>query len=125
MNQGSILIVDNNQTLRETLRGYLAGKGYDVLLCNDGHSALSMVATATFDIVLSDYEMPEMDGAELVRRMRELHVRAYLIGISVADRGREFLEAGADQFIRKDQLITALANTIEERCREEITRSLY
>lgn len=114
MNQGSILIVDDNQTLRDTLRGYLAEKGYDVLLCSDGPSALGMVATATFDIVLADYEMPEMDGAELVRRMREQHVRAYLIGFSVADKERLFLEAGADRFIRKDRLLESLASVVDK-----------
>lgn len=114
MNQGTILIVDDNQTLRDTLRRYLAGIGYDVLVCSDGPSALGMVATATFDIVLADYEMPEMDGAELVRRMREQHVRAYLIGFSVEDKERLFMEAGADKFIRKDQLTAALATTIRK-----------
>lgn len=44
---------------------------------------------------------------------------------SIADKEKEILEAGADQFIRKDQFIAALATAIEERCREEITRSLH
>ena len=125
MAQGTILLVDDNQTILNTLRGYLVQKGYEVLLCTNARTALSMATTVSFDIMLTDYQMPEMDGAELIRRMRARHVRAYLIGFSVADKERLFLEAGADQFIRKDQLLTALATTIEERCREEVTRSLH
>lgn len=115
MDLGAILIVDDDQAMLDTLRGYLEHRGYEVLLCRSSRSALGMAATAMFDVILTDYHMPEMDGAELIRRMRERRVRAYLIGFSVADKERSFLEAGADKFIRKDQLLAALATAMEER----------
>ena len=92
-------------------------KGYDVIFCKDGPCALSMVSAASFDIVLTDYQVPGMDGAEVIRRMRQQHVHAYFIGISVIDREKVFLEAGADRFILKEQLLAALATTIDAQAK--------
>lgn len=66
-----ILVVDDNQALRENLAEALTLEGFDVAAASDGPRALAMLeADATFGVVLLDLVMPGMDGRELVSRIR-------------------------------------------------------
>lgn len=66
----SILAVDDSPSLRMAVRAALTGAGYDVIEACDGVDALGKAATARFDMVITDLNMPNMDGLTLIRELR-------------------------------------------------------
>jgi len=67
----SILVVDDNEEVRTFLAEALRESGHDILLCDDGRAALDILADRKFDLLILDYAMPGLDGAEVARRVRE------------------------------------------------------
>ena len=101
-----VLVVDDSFIARELLRSILASSGYDVHTAHDGLDALNSVRNERFDIVLSDIDMPEMDGLDLIRAMkldkslRDIPVILISSKFEEADQKRG-MEAGADAYIVK------------------------
>lgn len=65
-----ILLVEDERALRKVMELVLQGEGYDVMTANNGREALALLAQSRPDLIISDFVMPEMDGGELVRRVR-------------------------------------------------------
>lgn len=103
---GRLLVVDDALTVRELQRTILERAGFDVTVAIDGIEALTHLENDVFDLVLTDVEMPRMDGFALTERIRahpSLGNVAVLILTSLAsdtDR-RRGMEAGADGYIVK------------------------
>ncbi len=70
-NRGTILLVDDNHDYNDATRLLLSSEGFQVTSAYDGEEALSILADKTFDLVLLDYRMPGMDGADVVRKLRK------------------------------------------------------
>lgn len=68
---GTILIVEDERVLREALASLLESEGYTVFKAANGREAYELVIERPVDVVLSDVRMPEMDGMELLRRLRQ------------------------------------------------------
>ena len=86
------------------LEAVLVPRGYDVVSANDGKRALEVVASAKPDLVLLDVMMPQPDGYEVCRRLREVEETAVLPVIMVTASATEktkAIEAGADDLIAK------------------------
>jgi CheY-like chemotaxis protein len=66
-----ILIVDDDDDVRTSLRRILERAGYGVLECANGHEALQVLAAAHPDLIITDVYMPEMDGIEFLLALRE------------------------------------------------------
>jgi putative two-component system response regulator len=101
-----VLIVDDDEIARDLLSEALIGAGYEVSAAKDGREALEILRTGVFRLVISDWEMPEMSGLELCRRIRERHFSSYVYIMLVTSRDGtdnvvEGLSAGADDFITK------------------------
>jgi CheY-like chemotaxis protein len=69
--KGSILIIDDDMALRSMLEMALQNEGYHVVGANDGQEGLAMLETLQPDVVLSDIMMPNMDGVEMFRLIKE------------------------------------------------------
>ena len=66
-----ILFVDDSETQRLSLRMSLSLRGFEVILAEDGQEAWGIFQTKEFNAVLTDYDMPHMDGLELIQRIRK------------------------------------------------------
>jgi CheY-like chemotaxis protein len=65
----TILLVDDEKKMRETLRAILEQEGYHVVLAADGQQALHL-CDSSLDLVITDAKMPNMDGTELLRELK-------------------------------------------------------
>src|SRR5579862_3954814 len=77
-----ILCVDDNEQELSVLKFMLATNGYRVISANNGHDAIGLFADTAVDLVLSDYAMPQMNGDQLVTRLKSIaaHVPMILLG---------------------------------------------
>lgn len=101
-----VLIVDDDEIALDLLDNTLSRAGHTVFAARDGREALELVRTGEFPLVISDWEMPGMDGLELCRRIRTRHYGGYTYVILLTShRSKKYvvqgLEAGADDFITK------------------------
>lgn len=117
-----IIVVDDEQSLRQVLEMVFREEGYDVRTAFNGIQALDLLGEAPADVVLTDVRMPDMDGIELLRRLRD---RDPDIGVvlmtahSSVETARDAFKLGADDFIEKpfdlEELKVIIAKTIEKR----------
>ncbi|HMG86581.1 MAG TPA: response regulator transcription factor [Terracidiphilus sp.] len=100
----TVLIVDDERSIRLSLRTILSGLGFVIIEAARGEEALALARTAQFDAVLLDINMPGMGGIEVCRMMRKNSTRLPIIMLTVQgseDRKVEALDAGADDYITK------------------------
>jgi len=98
-----ILAVDDEPQITRVLRTALTAHGYDVRVAHDGESALEMMKDWRADLVVTDLAMPNIDGVELCRRIRQKS-EIPIIVLSVRDQDKtkiEALDAGADDYVTK------------------------
>lgn len=119
-----VLVVDDSLTVRELVRKLISSKGYDVEIAVDGMDGWNAVRTGSYDLVVTDVDMPRMDGVELVNRIKKdprLNSLPVMI-VSYKDREEDRqrgLEAGADYYLTKgsfhdETLLRALNDLIGE-----------
>ncbi len=102
----SILAVDDSASMRQMVTFTLKSAGYDVVEASDGQEALQLAKSKTFNLVLTDVNMPKMDGIALVRALRALPAYKFtplltLTTESTADKKQEGKAAGATGWIVK------------------------
>ena len=68
----NLLIVDDSTSMRQMVAFALTGGGFNVREAEDGQAALDVAKTQRFDAVVTDVNMPRMDGIELIRQLRQL-----------------------------------------------------
>ena len=113
----SILVVEDDKGLLETLQELLNMEGYSVALAQNGLEALEILKTMTPAVVLLDLRMPRMDGEAFAREVhRRKHLRSlYIIVLTDNLYARQTAEAmGADDFLAKPFDINELLEKIEQ-----------
>jgi DNA-binding response OmpR family regulator len=98
------LLVEDNQVLADGLVALLRGSGYAVDWVSDGTSALAATATESFDLVILDLNLPEMDGISVLRSMRARQERAAVLILTARGSPEERvkgLDLGADDYMIK------------------------
>jgi class 3 adenylate cyclase len=103
---GSLLVVDDNEMNRDMLSRRLQHLELDVVTARNGREALNLLVERTFDLVLLDIEMPEMDGVTVLRLLRKTHPMTALPVIMVTARNQsedvvQALDDGANDYITK------------------------
>jgi len=125
-----ILVVDDNRLIVNLLRVNLLSSGYEVITASDGFSALRMAINERPDLILLDVMMPEMDGFEVARQIRNNTLIAHVPIIMLTARGSvdsvvEGLDAGADDYISKPfEMTEVLARVKAHLRRSRSERSL-
>ena len=127
----SILVVDDDSALREMVSDLLDGHGYFVAQAESGEQALEKTAEQDFDCILTDLQMPGMDGLGLLGALRELHpgVPAVMMtSFGSIETAVEAMRLGAHDFITKpfgsDRLVLTIERALEKRALESENRRL-
>jgi two-component system cell cycle response regulator DivK len=113
-----ILLVEDNEMNRDMLSRRLQRRGYEVALATDGLAGVDMASTREYDLVLMDMSLPEIDGWEATRRLREdpatrtLPIIALTAHAMSGDREKA-LEAGCDDYDTKPIELDRLLSKIE------------
>ncbi len=100
----SILIVDDEESVRDSLYNWFIDDGYDVECAEDAKTALSMLESKDFDIVLADIKMPGMDGMEMQRRIKTMNKEPIIIimtAFASVDTAVQALKEGAFDYVTK------------------------
>lgn len=120
-----ILVVDDSDTIRRYLKVTLERAGYHVRVAADAVEACCEIENTPPDYIISDWQMPNMNGADLCKWVREANLPSYVYFILVTAHERVFdvvdgLDAGADDYVQKPIKVNELLARL--RCGERILR---
>ena len=116
----NVLVVDDDPSIRALIRLYLEGAGYAVVEAGDGRRGMRTLLAAPVDLVILDIFMPEMDGLEVLQKLREQHRACKVMAISggSAKIGMDLLGHatifGADAVLEKPFSETTLVTRVGE-----------
>jgi len=119
-----ILVVDDEWQITRVLRSALEGHGYEVTIAKDGVEALKAYAQVAPDLVITDLAMPNMDGVELTKALRELGERPIIV-LSVREQDASkvaALDSGADDYMTKPFSTPELLARIRVQLRRQSDR---
>lgn len=122
----NILVVDDEQDIRELISDLLETKGYRILTACDGEDALSKMANESFDLFIIDMSMPRMDGMTLLKEIKKIQPLAVVIvltGFSSIEGAVNAIQAGAFQYISKPVKAKELFEIVEKAL--EYSEELY
>ena len=111
----SILVVDDDQGMRELLEIMLTEEGYRVSTANDARKALAQCRKEIFDLIITDLKMPKMDGIDFLRKVKDLSPETMVILITAyasAETAVTAMKEGAYDYIEKDFSIEDLKGII-------------
>jgi len=127
----SILIVDDERGIRETLRGVLEDEGFDVETVESGEACLKLIRTNNFGCILLDVWLPKIDGLETLKKLREQGNDSSVVMISGHGNIETAVNAtklGAFDFIEKplsiEKTVLTVRNAIKQRELERANRNL-
>ena len=127
MTSKSILIVDDEQVLRESLAELLVDEGYEVLQAGDGRAGLAHVIERSVDLVITDVRMPEMDGITLLGQLRQAAPETPVIVITAygtVESAVGAMRAGAFDYLLKPVNFDDVLLKVERAVQHvELTRS--
>lgn len=112
----TILYVDDNEEMIELVNIVLANSGYRILSQTDGQSTLSFCANENPDLILMDLNMPDMDGFETTRQLREQGYTNPIVVFTArdSDEDREkAIAAGCNSYVVKDMEMRGLEKIID------------
>ncbi|QUQ69325.1 response regulator transcription factor [Kutzneria sp. CA-103260] len=100
---GRVLVVDDDETVRDVVRRYLERDGHEVVVAGDGESALELVARQLPDLIVLDLMLPGIDGLEVCRRLRQRHSVPIVMLTALGEEEDRVvgLQLGADDYVTK------------------------
>jgi DNA-binding NtrC family response regulator len=117
----AILVIDDDDRMRDSLQKVLVRRGYSVTLAADGRRGLEQFENARFDVILCDLRMPEMDGLEVCSKLRELGCTVPTIMITAhgsVESAVQAMQEGAFNYLTKpfktDELLVVVEKAISQ-----------
>ncbi len=112
-----ILIVDDESSQRDLLRGFLANQGYDVLTAADGEEACSLFSREPIQLAILDHRMPGLTGDEVLKKLKALNPMVHAIIITAygnVDTAVTTIKLGADDYLEKPVDLSVLLQKIQQ-----------
>ncbi|MBP1716923.1 MAG: response regulator containing CheY-like receiver, AAA-type ATPase, and DNA-binding domain [Deltaproteobacteria bacterium] len=127
-----ILIVEDDESSRNQLKGFLIKKGYRVVAVEDGETALNQFSTGSFDLVLTDFKMPGMDGLQLLHELKRRNPETVVVILTAHGTEKTAVAAmkeGAYDYLTKpiqelDELLLLIHRAEREAALERENRQL-
>ncbi|MCP3676730.1 MAG: sigma-54-dependent Fis family transcriptional regulator [Deltaproteobacteria bacterium] len=120
-----ILVIDDDNWIREVLRDFLSGKGFEVDVVNNGSSALNTFKTKEFDLVLVDLKMPGMSGIEVLKSLKQLDADVIVIimtGYASLETAMQAIKEGAYDYLTKPFQLDELEVAVQNACEKVMLR---
>jgi DNA-binding NtrC family response regulator len=131
MNQESILVIDDEEVMRDVLGSLLKEAGYDVTLAQNGPDGLELARKGTFSAALVDMMLPEMDGMTVLEELKRIDADLVVVMITAyasVETAISAMRKGAYDYVAKpfkhEELLHALANALKQRRLEDENRQL-
>lgn len=109
-----ILVVDDEKNILKLYKAELEDEGYNVVTANSGREALEIFETENPDLVTLDILMPDIDGIQVLRQMKEKRPTLPIIMLTAYDYRDDFSVWVADAYVVKSSDLTGLKNTIKQ-----------
>ncbi|MEU8513892.1 response regulator transcription factor [Kitasatospora sp. NPDC048722] len=125
---GTVLVVDDDDTIRRSLERGLRLSGFTVRTADGGRAALRLVATEPPDVLVLDVSMPDVDGTEVCRRLRDQGIDTPVLMLSALDELADRvagLQAGADDYLVKPFALEELVLRLHALLRRRPQAGLY
>ena len=122
MSKRKVLVVDDELSIRTILKQILEKNNFEADTAVDGVQALEKLKAGPFDIVISDINMPNMDGVALLKKIKEDYPNVPVIFITAFGRDKIIVEAmkiGLTNFIEKPFKMDAVINTLNQHIGKE------
>lgn len=113
---GLLMVVDDDAVARQTMEDILTDEGYEVIVANDGRDASEQLTRRVPQLLLTDLEMPELNGERLIEHVRATHPRLPILVLTsrlVIDARREAARLGVSGYINKPIEIDRLLSAVE------------
>ncbi len=120
-----ILVVDDSENMLEIIRRNLSNKGYIVYTVTNVVDAISFLEETTLELVITDIQMPNINGLELVRHVRENYKNTEVLVITghpSIENAIESVKLGADEYLIKSFTIDELHNAVEKALNKQADR---
>ncbi|NOZ21756.1 MAG: response regulator [Planctomycetes bacterium] len=122
MTPGGILVVDDDESVRETISRILQSKGFETSTANGPREGLAVAERIKPDLVLTDIKMPEMDGVEFARAIKQGHPDTPVIMMTAhacVETAIQSLKLGVDDYIQKpinwNQAVASIQSALDKR----------
>jgi DNA-binding NtrC family response regulator len=122
MSKGKILVIDDESIVRTSCSRSLTPEGYEVKLSQNGADAMKMLEEESFDLVLTDLKMPDIDGIEVLKMIKQRWPQTEVIvvtGYQTVDTAVKSIKLGAFDYLEKpftpDSLIAAVNNAMANK----------
>lgn len=133
-----ILVIDDEKVVGESLRRTLSGEGYEIDIAHSGREGLRKARMGSFDLIMVDLKMPDIDGLDVIKRIKEEQPDVMMVmitGYSTVDSATEALRTGAFDYIPKPftpeeitdvvgKALAAKGRIAKEKQEQETLRSL-
>ena len=116
-----VLVVDDEQNSREGLSKILTKEGYKVHIAEDGEKALQEAEDYKFDLIITDLRMPDMDGIEVLKKVREKNKSIGVVIVTAYGEVNSYLTAmnlGAFEYLNKPIHLEELRRVIKKALEE-------
>jgi two-component system OmpR family response regulator len=120
-----VLLVDDEKDFVEALGERMRHRGLDVATAVSGKEAVQMAQGETYDVIVLDLEMPEIDGLETLTMLKEENANTHFIlltGYATADKGIRAMLSGAEEVLEKPSNVGTLIRKIEKLVSRKIVK---